>query len=1088
MAMLVHVQASTYGQKVSLNFKNASLSDVLDEIQKQTGYDFLYNSALLGKQQNITIKVSNTDLEQVLTNILSSKSLSFEVDKNSVLIKQNRSAPKRSNIRTQNIGENEVQKRTVSGTIRNTLGEPLAGATVVIKGTNIGTSTNEEGQYSIPIDNSHKVLVFSSVGFISQDIEIGNRTNINVSLQGQVDDLEEVVVVGYGTMKRSSLTSAVSDIKGEELVKRPVANAPQALQGLAPGITVLDRGGAPGKSNASIRIRGVTTLGENDPLVIIDGLEQGLQDINPDDIETLTVLKDAASTAIYGSRAANGVILVTTKRGRPGKVAVNYSGYYAIQNSAYNPEHMGLEDFLRLENVAAVNAGMEPKRTEDEIQQWIHATDRYKYPMPNEWFDVFLSPAPQQNHTLSLSGGSEQITTLLSANYFKQDGIIPVSKGDRKDIRLNTDYKVSERIHLSGDFSYRVKDYVSPFNEDLAFRYMLSGSNFAVPQYPDGTYGLGSENYSPFVTAIMDGTSDYFTTQAVTNLKAEVKILDGLKFITQYANRYNQYYQKDFENAYEIRDYYNKDNVLKSVSPNALTETRNQYREYTLNNLLQYDGNWSKHTLSALVGYSQIGHKTSELEAVRKEFYNNDVQSIGQGSETSRDNDGLYADWGLRSFFSRVTYNYDSRYYLEGNGRYDGSSRFTGDNVYSFFPSLSGAWRLSEETFWQPLKGVVNEFKIKGSWGKAGNQTVSLYSYFETLAALNYNFGDKGVQGLIQESMANKDITWETTTQSDIGLESEFLDGKLSLVFDYYNKKTEGILLTLPIPSVIGLTAPPQNAGVVSNKGWELSLTHRNNIRDFKYAVTANLSDVRNKILSLEGTGPYTEGGPNEILTVRQEGLPIDAYIGYKTSGFFQTQEEVDNYPKFDPATTIGDVKYTDMNDDGVINSDDYVVLGSDIPRYTFGLNLNLEYKNFDINVFFQGVGKVNGIPSGAFREQGNWGGFALAIGKDYWTPENPDAQFPRPKAQSIHNSQMSDFWMIDASYIKLKNLQIGYNFPSSITEKIKVHRLRAYASGSNLFTISKATKWGLDPEFPSGRLNYYPQVSLFTLGLNLGF
>lgn len=489
-----------------------------------------------------------------------------------------------------------------------------------------------------------------------------------------------------------------------------------------------------------------------------------------------------------------------------------------------------------------------------------------------------------------------------------------------------------------------------------------------------------------------------------------------------------------------------------------------------------------------LLGYSQIGHKTHELEASRKELYNNLIQSINQGSLASRDNTGFDSDWGLRSYFGKVMYSYDSKYFIEGNARYDGSSRFTGDNVYSFFPSLSGAWRLSEESFWQPIKSVVSEFKIKGSWGKAGNQAVDLYSFFETLSALNYNFDGQGVQGLVQKSLANQNLTWETTTQSDIGLEMDFFNRKFTVGFDYYNKRTKGILLNLPIPAVIGLTAPPQNAGEVENKGWELTLSHRGNINELRYNVTGNVSDNKNKVISLFGTGPYFDGTANEILRIRKEGLPIDTYYGYRTIGFFNTEEEVNSYPKFDPATGVGDLKYEDLNKDGVINTEDYVVLGSEIPRYTFGLNFNFEYKGFDLNVFFQGVGKVDGLPSGAFREQGNWGGFALDIQKDYYTPENTNAKFPRPKAETIHNSQMSDFWMIDASYIKLKNLQIGYTFPSHITQKMKMANLRAYVSGSNLLTFSKAVKWGLDPEFPSGRLNYYPQVSLLTFGLNVGF
>ncbi|HEX5555333.1 MAG TPA: SusC/RagA family TonB-linked outer membrane protein, partial [Chitinophagaceae bacterium] len=740
----------------------------------------------------------------------------------------------------------------------------------------------------------------------------------------------------------------------------------------------------------------------------------------------------------------------------------------------YHPEHMGLEDFLNLENVAAVNVGKPPKHSEEEIQKWVNATDRYKYPLPNVWFDYYLNPAPQQNHTLSVGGGSDRLKTLLTLNYFHQKGIIPNSYGNKKDIRLNTDFKVSKRITLSGDFNYRLKEYTRPLHEENSFRYMLSGSNFAVPRYPDGTYGLGSENYSPLVTNELDGISHYRNNYGVINLKAKINLLKGLNFQTQYGAKLIEYYEKDFANAYEIHDYYNPANILKSVGPNSLTEKRNDSKEYTLNNLLTYDAHWDKHTLNALAGYSQISYVEEDLSASRTNFYNNDVRSISQGSADSRDNGGGDLAWGLRSYFGRLTYNFNEKYYFEANARYDGSSRFTGDKKYSFFPSFSGAWRISQEAFWSSLSNVVNEFKLRGSWGKSGNQAVDLYSYFQTLAASNYNFGGAGVQGIIQSTLANEALTWETTAQSDIGVDAQLFKGKLGFTFDYYIKKTDGILLNLPIPATVGLNAPPQNAGVVQNKGWELSVNYKSNINDFHYSIAANLSNVNNKILSLANTGPYIGGNPNEVLTIRKEGLPIDAYIGYKTLGFFKTADDVKNYPVFDPATQVGDVKYADVNGDGAINSEDYIVIGSSIPRYTFGVTLNLEFKNFDLNLFLQGVGKANGIPSGAFREQGNWGGFTLALEKDYWTPDHTDAKFPRPESETIRNSQMSDFWMINTAYLKLKNLQIGYTLPTGITKRFDINTLRVYVSGSNLLTFSQATKWGLDPEFPSGRLNYY--------------
>ena len=1076
-AFTFQLKARSYAQVVTLSHHNATLEAVLKDIHEQTGYYFLYDNQALKKLNGITIEAVKVSLQDALDQCISHYPLGYLLENKTILIfaKKQMTTVLRP-------------AKMIQGVVTDSKGTALSGVTIRIKNSNIGTVTDGKGHFQIKIPDSTTVLQISYLGFQTQETTVGSRTTLQITLQPSTNNLNQLVVVGYGTQKKSSLTSAVSRIDGENLVQRPVANGPQALQGLAPGVTVVDGGGGPGESNATIRIRGITTLGSNDPLVIVDGIEQNLQDINPNDIESVTILKDAASTAIYGSRAANGVVLVTTKRAKSGKLTVKYDGYYAIQRSIYHPEHMGLEDFLRLGNVGAANVGIDPPYTEQQIQDWVHATDRYKYPLPNVWFDYYLNPAPQQNHTLSVGGGTDRLKTLLTVNYFHQKGIIPNSYGNKKDIRLNTDFKVSKRITLSGDFNYRLKEYTRPLNEELSFRYMLSGSNFAVPKYPDGTYGLGSENYSPLVTNELDGISHYRTNYGVINLRGKINLLKGLDFETRYGAKLISYYQKDFAKAYEIHDYYNPDNILKAVGPNSLTETRNNNREFTLNNLLTYTSEWGGHSLNGLLGYSQISYIADELSASRNNFYNNNVGSISQGSADSKDNDGKDFSWGLRSYFGRLTYNYNEKYYFEANARYDGSSRFTGNKRYSFFPSFSGAWRISQENFWSGLAPVVNELKLRGSWGQSGNQAVDLYSYFQTLSAMNYNFGGDAVQGIIQSTLANRDLTWETTTQTDLGLDIQFAEGKLGVSFDYYIKKTDGILLNLPVPATVGLDAPPQNAGVVENKGWELALNYRDNIDDFHYSITANLADVHNKVVSLEGTGPYIDGNPNEILTIRKEGLPIDAYIGYKTLGFFQTKEEIENYPVFDPATQEGDIKYADINNDGAINADDYIVLGSSIPRYTFGVNIGMGYRNFDLSIFLQGVGKANGLPSGAFREQGNWGGFTLALEKDYWTPENTDATFPRPESQTTRNSQMSDFWMINTAYLKVKNLQIGYTLPKTLTSRFDITMLRVYVSGSNLFTFSQATKWGLDPEFPSGRLNYYPQVSLYTFGINLNF
>jgi TonB-linked SusC/RagA family outer membrane protein len=973
----------------------------------------------------------------------------------------------------------------ISGEVKDAKGAVIPGVSVNLKRSRAGTTTNQEGKYSIST-RGQGVLVFTNIGYITQEINLEGKTTINIVLDSAITSMDEVTVVGYGTQKKTSLTSAVADIKGEDLNKRSVANAQQALQGLAPGVTVMDRGGYPGVSDVSIRVRGITTLSGNDPLVIVDGIEQPLRDINPADIESIAVLKDAASTAIYGSRAANGVVLVTTKRAKSGKVAVNLNSYYAVQKVIYNPKQMGMRDYMVMQNVAYVNAGASAPFPDSLINVWVNATDRIKYPLVNDWINVMFSPAPQQNHTLNVSGGTDRMKSLLSVNFFDQDGVIPNSHSRQPGIRFNTDFKVSNKITLSGDFNYRLKDYHQPTYAENSIKYMWASSNFAVPRYPDGTYGLSSDGISPLVQDELRGLSYFKNNFGVANLKADIEILKGLKFQTQYGLTLNGLNQKIFSNAYTIRDYYDPTIIRQQVTTNSLTETRDYSQQSTWNNLLTYEISAGKHSFKALAGYSQVANKYNYLSATRKDFYNNDVQSLSQGSLASRDNTGYESAWGLRSYFGRFNYNYAEKYFIELNGRYDGSSRFTGKDRYSFFPSVSGAWRISKENFWNDLSSAVNEFKIRGSWGKTGNQSVGLYSYLETLSALNYNFGGTPVQGLYQSTDANANLTWETTTQSDIGLDAAFLNGKLNVTFDYYKKMTEGILLYLPIPLTIGLNAPPQNAGNVENKGWELGISYRSAIKDFHFGLGFNISNVNNKITSLAGTGPYITQDNYWVTTIQKVGIPINSYMGYKTAGFFKTQQEVDAYPTLFPGTKPGDLKYLDVNKDGILNSSDMVPVGSDIPHFTFGLNMNFDYKNFDMNVFFQGVGKAQAMIGEA---SGNieWQSFVMDFEKDYWTPTNTNAKFPRPEAFADKNWVNSDFWLINSAYLKFKNIQLGYTLPSLLTQRINIQKLRLYVAKSNVFTISKVNKWGMDPEFNTS-MREYPQLSLTTVGINLTF
>jgi TonB-linked SusC/RagA family outer membrane protein len=629
----------------------------------------------------------------------------------------------------------------VKGIVKGAANEQLSGVSVIIRHskTNFtsGTTTDTAGVFNfsgVPAGGPY-TFSFSMVGYEPQmltgyNLKESTVFSMVVELKTAAGSLDQVVVVGYGTQRKVSLTNSVSQIKGEELTRRPVSNFQQALQGLAPGLTVLDQGGAPGRSAAAVRVRGVTTLNNNNALVIVDGIEQQITDINPDDIESVSVLKDAASTAIYGSRAANGVLLITTKRARTGKVMVSYNGYYALQKTVNKPEMMDLESYMRAQVMAFRNAGanVPPRFSEQSIQSWVNATDREKFPLPNIWYNVLFHTAPQWNNTFAVSGGNENFKARMSVRYMNQEGILPNTQNNIREIRVNTDFKVSSKINISADANYRYNHSKTPVDMNLVFDRVMHGSLWAVPKYSDGTYGLSPQAHNPLMYAELGGVSNLLSDFIIGNVKGDWDIIGGLKFSTQFGVRMNLFQQKNFGNAFTNRD--KNTNAVRTVPINYLTEGRTEIREYTINNLLTYEKRAGVHDFKALLGYSEIANTQNNLSAYRERFYNNDIQSLSQGAnDGTRNNGGNDSEWGLRSFLSRFNYAFDNKYLFEANARYDGSSRFTGNNQYSFFPSFSAGWRLSQENFFSGLRASVNELKIRGSWGQTGNQAVDLYSY-----------------------------------------------------------------------------------------------------------------------------------------------------------------------------------------------------------------------------------------------------------------------------------------------------------------------------------------------------------------------
>lgn len=984
----------------------------------------------------------------------------------------------------------------VEGTVSDSAdASPLPGVNIVVKGTTQGTATDGDGAYQLAVPSPSDTLVFSFVGYETKEVPIQGRQQINVMLVPSTLVGEELVVVGYGTQQEETVSGAVTTVDAQTIEEMNPATPTQALQGALAGAAILDQGGAPGAEQIIWRIRGHTTIGDESrrqPLVLINGIEGSLSDVNPNDIESVSVLKDASATAIYGSRAANGVVLVETKGARAGEFSVSYDSYVGLDRASEQPELLGTMETLEIINQAYVNSGRDPRFSEEEMQAYREGPDtpeeQYENPPLFPFFDALFDPGVVHNHNLSASGGTERISARMNFQYSNREGIIPNFNEDVKAVSVQANYDVSERVSLDGRVRYRRSTRQEPQDAGGIYWFMWHGGMEAVPKYPDGTYGLTRTNtVSPLAMAEQSGTYEVTSNKFTLNLSGEVDLLENLTYTMDFGGNLNLIGEDEFTREYNVHDW-QTGNVIQSNGPNVLWEERTNDQTWTWRSLLNYDTSFGNNDVEVLAGYEQTWNSLNWVGGTREQFYNNQLRVLDAGSQDNIDNYGSQEKTRLRSGFGRARYVYGDRYIAEVNARVDGSSLFTGaENQYSFFPSFSLAWRLDQEDFWDPIRSTVNSFRLRGSWGETGNNTVDPYTFFQGInLGTNYSLNNSTVRTAAPGALVNRSLTWETTTQWNVGLDAELWSGLLGVDIDYWQKRTEGILLNLPIPDVVGLDSPPQNAGIVDNAGWELSLSHTNQVGDeFNYRIEANLSNFTNEVVDLARTGPFIEGN-----TITQVGSALGAVYGYETDGFFQSREEIENYPTLreESNTYPGDIKYVDRNNDGNITPDDRTVLGNLDPHYSFGITTRMQYGGVDLNVRIQGVGKQNRTISGAPFECGNWHNPVLAPCSDYWTEENTDASIPRPQLNSTKNHQLSDHWLIDASYVRLKNVQLGYTLPSSLTSMISVNRLRIYAQGTDLLTFSEATKWGVDPELVSGRQNFYPQTDRYTIGLNLTF
>ncbi len=988
-------------------------------------------------------------------------------------------------------------QRNVTGTITEAAsGDPLVGVTVQIKGTATGVISGYDGTYSVTIPQGSDTIIYSYIGFETSEVAISNRTVIDLALAASVADLEEVIVIGYGVQKKVSVTNAVSNITSDELTERTSTNMNQALQGKLPGLTIIDYGGAPGDENISMRIRGVTSLNNNQPLVLIDGVPGSMSQINPVDVESVTVLKDAASTAIYGTRAAAGVILVTTKAPGKGKLAVSYNGYFGVARTNNNPVHMGAVDYMNQQNQAYQNTYGFQYYTDQEIADWPqnHANDPENYPLPNTWHDAVFSPAPQHSHTLTLSGGTENVNTRISARYMNEDGVMRQYGNEIAELRAKTDFKVNDRLSFSTNVNVRNSKRTAPYNSwgtwSQANYRTMQNSQWGVPLYEDGTYGLTVDSYSPLILLDEVGHDNHSTTNLTGIFRADYKIIKGLNLSAQYSTQRAFGYRDLFAKNYYFQDKLHPARATFN-NLNWMQDSRFENKEDLIDLQLTYNNTFGQHTLSGLLAYSQIHFTSTNVNGYRQDFYNNELQTLSLGiDDATRNGWGGNSEWALRSYFGRANYDFAGKYLAEANLRYDGSSRFSEGNRYGFFPSASVGWRISNEDFWSSLKSTVNELKLRASWGQVGSQQVGLYTYIETYNQSNYLFNNSLATGYRQTDMASQDLSWETTEQINVGIDAYLFDNRINFSFDLYKKTTDDILLAVPIPTIIGLDPTDQNAGSVENRGMEIVLGWRQSFGDWKFGLGFNANYNQNEVLDLAGTGPFISAyGNSDWRTITQVGHPINSFYGYTTDGLFQTQGEVDSYANWDGSVGPGDVKYVDQNGDGQLTPDDFVIFGKEMPDWTYVINMSAGWKGLTLDLFWQGVGGSEKLVTGATEEHGIWGGFTNEVYTDYWTPENTGAAYPRPTKYTMKNAQISDRWMVNGSYLRLKNIRLSYDIPQSVCNRMKIAGFNVYLSATNLLTFAELNKYDIDPELVGrGPESSYPQTSVTSIGLNINF
>lgn len=1118
------IDANSQTAKVTLSQKNVNIQKVFDAIEQQTDYLFIYNKDEVDVNRRVTIKAKDETVAEVLHRLFAKTNVIYAMEGNNIMLMKEKKAANNKNTTTE-IAQQDNRKLIV--TVVDSKGEPIIGANVVVKGTTNGNITDVDGKAILENVPLNSTLAISYVGYLTQDISSGKQTSLQVTLREDTQALEEVVVVGYGVQKKKDLTGAIAQV-GSDLIKDlKVSHPTEAMAGKLAGVQVQQVGGQPGQA-ATIRVRGSGSItASSSPLYVVDGYplgEQNLNALNPNDIESIEVLKDASAAAIYGSRAANGVVLVTTKSGKTGKVKVNLNIYAGFQNVTKKIDLMDAQQFVNFSREAFNNHYLDvyPNASASDPLTSRPSGNRFRYPAfyddavyvaslgkGTDWQDEIYHTAPIQNYQLTLSGGDEHTKYMFSAGYFDQKGVIINSGYKRYSARAKIDSELNKwikiGINLAPTFMNANKVVEGHWASDGVVLAALTNAS-VVPVYnEDGTwasqamYAVASDGLTGVpnpvaLTHIHNYDTDY---RLFSNGYIEFSLMKNLKLKSTIGSDISEYRNEYFRPS----TIPNNGNTapLPSTARRA-SETSSENINWLNENTLSYFETWGKHEIDAVVGFTSQKNRYRYTQATGSNFPNDEIQTLNNA--TVKSSTSSRETWTLLSYLARVNYRYNNKYYLTASIRADGSSRFGKNNRYGYFPSGSIAYRLSQENFIKNIEWI-SDMKVRLSYGITGNNNIGNYASIGTMANANYVLGQgtgNVVSGSTQSSISNADLTWEKTHQTDLGFEMSAFNNRISLSLDLYYRKTSALLLNVDIPTITGFSNAMQNIGRMQNKGLEITLSGlpiKN--KDFTWNATGNISFNRNKVIALGPTGDpiFSDGGAGTT-NITMIGEPIGAFYGYKMLGIFMTKKELDEYPHF-ANTQAGDVKFEDVNKDGKLDANDRTIIGNNMPKFTWGMTHTFLYKNIDASLSLQGVvgNDVMNLGRRFYTEgEGNQNQL-IEIEKRWHSESDPgNGWIPRANSQPTgQNNVCSSRWIESGSFMRINNLTIGYSLSNNFINKCGMQRARLYISAENLLTFSNYSGYNPETSFrgdnvtaPGTDYGMYPLYRTCTLGIDVTF